>query len=326
MLSIAAFARALTGCVLMVCVGYSAAQQAYPNKPLRLISPYAAGDTNDTMARLIGPKLTESWGQPVIVDPRPGANTIIGSEALVKSQPDGYTIMTVNITHVLNALLLPNLPYDSIKDFAPVATIAGADILLVVHQSIPVHDLQGFISLAKSKPGQLTYATASDGGITRLAAELMSAMTGIKMRQIPYKGSAPAVADLVGGQVNLYFGTPASARSHINSGKLKGIAITGESRSLVIPQVPTFTEAGLPGFDISFWYGVLAPAGTPKEIVARLSSEIGRIVLMPDIKEKLANLGARPFVSSPEKFATLIDADLAKYGKVVKAANIKIEM
>ena len=317
--------RLLAVAALIACASSAIAQQAYPNRAIRLITPYAAGSSPDTIARLIGPKLTESWGQPVIVDARPGGNTIIGSDAMVKSKPDGYTILLISTTHVLNGLLLPNLPYDTIKDFAPVATIASSELVLVVHQAVPANNLQEFVALAKSKPGQLTYATASGGGPTHLAAELLSIMSGIKMQHIPYKGSGPAVADLVGGQVNLYFSAPISVISYLKSGRLKPIAISGETRSPVMPQVPTFTEAGLPGFDMRFWYGVLAPSGTPKDVLDRLSTEIGKIVVQPDVKEKLATQGADPFVSTPERFAALINSDMAKYSKVVKAANIKLD-
>ena len=323
--TLGAVARMLTIGVLMVCAGSAVAQQAYPNRPLRLITPYPAGSSPDTIARLLAPKLTESWGQQALVDNRAGGNTIIGSDAMVKSKPDGYTVLLISTTHVLNALLLPSLPYDTIKDFAPVATIASSELVLVVHQSLPANNLQEFIALAKARPGQLNYATASSGGPTHLAPAWLSIMTGIKMQHIPYKGSGPAVADLIGGQVHLYFSAPISVIPHIKSGRLKAIAISGETRSPALPQVPTFTEAGLSGFDLKFWYGVLAPAGTPKEILDKLSAEFARIVVMPDIKEKLSSQGADPFVSTPEQFAAVMKADLAKYEKVIKAANIKLE-
>jgi tripartite-type tricarboxylate transporter receptor subunit TctC len=318
--------RALLAAMLVATAGASLAQQAFPNRPIRLITPYAAGSSPDTIARMIGPKLTEAWGQQVLVDPRPGGNTVIGSDAMAKSKPDGYTLLLISTTHVLNGLLVPNLPYDTVKDFAPVATIASSELVQVVHPSVPGTTLKEFIAYAKSKPGQVSYATASAGGPTHMAPELLSMMTGIKLLHVPYKGSGPAVTDLVGGQVNMYFSAPISVLSFINTGKLKALAISGDARSPVLPQVPTFTELGMPGMDLRFWYGVLAPAGTPKDVLDKLSAEIGKIVVAPDMKDKLSGQGADPFVNTPERFAALIKADLAKYDKVIKAANIKLNL
>jgi len=318
--------RALLAATLVATTGASLAQQAFPNRPIRLITPYAAGSSPDTIARMIGPKMTEAWGQQVLVDPRPGGNTVIGSDALAKAKPDGYTLLLISTTHVLNGLLVPNLPYDTVKDFAPVATIASSELVQVVHPSVPGTTLKEFIAYAKSKPGQVSYATASAGGPTHMAPELLSMMTGIKLLHVPYKGSGPAVTDLVGGQVNMYFSAPISVLSFINTGKLKALAISGDARSPVLPQVPTFTELGMPGMDLRFWYGVLAPAGTPKDVLDKLSAEIGKIVVAPDMKEKLSGQGADPFVSTPERFAALIKSDLAKYDKVIKAANIKLNL
>ena len=312
------------GAAVAFSLAGAALAQGFPNRAIRLVTPYAAGSSPDTIARMIGPKLTDAWGQSVIVDPRPGGNTVIGTDAVAKSKPDGYTLLLISTTHALNGLLESKLPYDTVKDFAPVATIASSELVLVVHPSVPANNLKEFIAFAKAKPGAVSYATASAGGPTHLAPELLSMMAGLKMLHVPYKGSGPAVIDLVGGQVNLYFSAPISVISHINAGKLRAIAISGESRSPVLPAVPTFTEAGLPGFDMRFWYGVLAPAGTPKDVLDKLSSEIGRIIVAPDMKEKLASQGADPFVNSPEKFVGIIQSDMARYDKVIKAASIKL--
>ena len=319
----ATFLRYLSAAVALLMAG-TAFAQGFPNRAIRLVTPYAAGSSPDTIARMIGPKLTEAWGQSVIVDPRPGGNTMIGTDAVAKSKPDGYTLLLISTTHALNGLLESKLPYDTVKDFAPVATIASSELVLVVHPSVPATNLKEFIAFAKAKPGAVSYATASAGGPTHLAPELLSMMAGLKMLHVPYKGSGPAVIDLVGGQVNLYFSAPISVISHINAGKLRAIAISGDARSPVLPAVPTFTEAGLPGFDMRFWYGILAPAGTPKDVLEKLSAEIGRIIVAPDMKEKLASQGADPFVNSPEKFAGIIQSDMARYDKVIKAANIKL--
>lgn len=317
-----AIAMALMASALLTGVGSAGAQQGYPNKPIRIITPYAAGSSVDAVARIVGAKLSESMGQPVLVEPRPGANTIIGSEAMVKSPPDGYTLLLISTTHVLNGLLIRNLPYDTVKDFAPVATVASSELILVASPKVAASNVKELIALGKSK--QLTYATSSAGGPTHLAAELFSSMTGVKLQHIPYKGSGPAVTDLLGGHVDIGWTSPLAVIPHINTGRLKAIAISGETRAPSLPQVPTFSEAGVQGFDMRFWYALLAPAGTPKDILKKLSAEIGKMVVTPDMKEKLASQGADPFVSNPEQFAALIKADTARYEKIIKGANIKL--
>jgi len=311
--------------VLMAIAGPVTAQQDYPSKPIRVITPYAPGGSTSILARLVGQKLTESWGQQVIVENRPGGNTVIGTESLAKSPPDGYTIMLTSKTLVINPNLIPNLPYDPIKDFAPIGTVSRVEFVLVVHPAVPANNLQELIALAKARPGQLNYATPGSGGPGHLATEIFSVMTGVKMQHIPYKGGGAALIDLVGGQVQLCFATPLEFAPHINSGKLKGIAVSGEVRLPSLPQVPTFTEAGLPGLDIAFWQGIFAPAGTPKAVIEKISTELARILAMPVTREKLVFQGMEPFINTPEQFAALIKADLAKFSKVIKAANIKLE-
>ncbi len=317
-----AIAPALMVGALLTGVGSLRAQQGYPNKPIRIITPYASGSSVDAVARLVGAKLSESLGQPVLVEPRPGANTIIGSEAMVKSPPDGYTFLLISTTHVLNGLLIPNLPYDTVKDFAPVATIASSELILVASPKVAASNVKELIALAKSR--QLSYATSSAGGPTHLAAELFSSMAGVKLTHIPYKGSGPAVTDLLGGHVDIGWTSPLAVIPHINSGKLKAIAISGNTRAPSLPQVPTFSESGLPGFDMRFWYALLAPAGTPKDILNKVSAEVAKIVGTPDMKVKLAAQGADPFINNPDQFAAVIKADTARYEKVIKAANIKV--
>ena len=319
----AALTRFLIAAALFALAGASTAQLAYPGKPIRFISPYAPGAGNDILARLVGQRLAENLHQQVIVENRPGGNTIIGTEALAKSPPDGHSIILVSSGHVITPSLFAT-PYDAIRDFAPVASLASSELVLVVHPSVPANTLQQFIALAKSRPGQLDFASSGTGGPTHLAAELLSIMTGIKMQHIPYKGTALGLSDLVGGHVHLAFSANSSF-PYIMSGKLKAIAISGEKRSTQLPQVPTFTESGLPGFDVKFWYGVLAPAGTPKGIVDRLSAEFARIMVMPDVRQKLVSLGADPFVSTPEQFAALLKADLVRFARVIKTARIKVD-
>jgi tripartite-type tricarboxylate transporter receptor subunit TctC len=306
--------------------GVCVAQQPYPAKPIRLIVPFPPGGSVDPIARLIGQKLTEIWGQQVIVDNRPGGNGVIGTELLAKAPPDGHTLVHLGAsTHAVNAVLLRNLPYDSVKDFAPIATVQRSNYVLVVHPALPAASLKQFIALAKSRPGEINYASAGNGNLNHLAAELFNMMTGVKTHHVPYKGGGPALADLVRGEVQMHFAVIVSALPHIRSGRLKPLAIGGENRFATLPDVPTFTEAGLPGFDLRPWQGMLAPAATPRPIVDRLSSEVGRIVAMPDIREKLASLGMEPLVSTPEQFAALLQADMAKAAKVIKVANIRLD-
>ncbi len=317
-------AQLVTVGVLMAVASSATAQRAYPSKPIRFIVPYAQGATTTELAHLLGQKLTESWGQPVIVDNRPGGNTVIGSEALVKSTPDGYTILLVTTAHVINPNLFPT-PYDAIKDFAPVATVVRAALVLVLSPSVPANNLQEFIALAKSNPGQLNHASAGIGGTTHLALEFFNIVAGVKIQHISYKGGGQALSDLIGGHVQLAFAVPDTVIAHIKSGRLRAIATSGETRSSALPQVPTFTEAGLPGFDAKIWYGVLAPAAIPKEIVDKLSTEIARILTVPEFKEKLISQALEAFISTPDQFAALMKADMSKFAKVIKTANIKIE-
>ena len=311
----------------MMAAGSSVfAQQPYPSKPIRLIVPFPPGGSIDPVARLIGPKLSESLGQPVLVDNRPGANGAIGTEILAKSPPDGHTLILLGAsTHVTNALLVRNLPYDSFKDFAPVATVQRSDYVLVVHPALPANTLKELIALAKSRPGQIAYASSGNGNLNHLAAELFNMMTGIKTHHVPYKGGGQALTDLMSGQVQMHFSVLISAIPQIKSGRLKAIAIGGETRFAALPQVPTFTEAGLPGFSLRPWQGVLAPARTPRPIIDRLSSEIGKIVALPEIRERLVSLGMQPLISTPEQFAALMADDLAKTSAVIKTANIALE-
>jgi tripartite-type tricarboxylate transporter receptor subunit TctC len=313
-------------CVTIVASGICGAQQPYPSKTLRIIVPFPPGGSIDPVARMLAPKLSESLGQPVIVDNRPGANGVIGTELLAKAAPDGYTLVHLGAsTHVTNALLVKNLPYDSFKDFAPVATIQRSEYVLVVHPSLPANDLKQLIALAKARPGQINYASSGNGNLNHLAAELFNMMAGVRTHHVPYKGGGQALTDLMGGQVQMHFSVTIAAIPHIKSGRLKPLAIGGEQRFAALPQVPTFAEAGLPGFSLRPWQGVLAPARTPRPIVDRLATEIARIVGSPEIREKLANLGMESLISTPEQFAALMQADYEKSGAVIKAANIRLD-
>ena len=310
--------------MLIALAGPAAAQQAYPNKPIRIIIPFPPGASNDILGRLVGKKLTDTLGVQTIVDNRGGASTIIGASALLKAPPDGYTIMVTSSTHIITPLLMPT-PYDAVNDFAAVTTIDSSDYVLVVHPSLPANTLQEFIALAKARPGQLNYASSAKGSGNHLSAELLAMRTGIKMQHVPYKGGGPAVIDLMAGQVQMFFNSPSSIVPYVKGGRLKAIAVTGENRMAALPNVPTFTESGLPDFYVKSWHGVLAPLATPKAIIDKLAAEITQILAMPDTVETLASLGMLPFSSTPEQFAALLRSDTVRFAEVIKAANIKAD-
>jgi tripartite-type tricarboxylate transporter receptor subunit TctC len=317
-------ARRLTAAMLLGFAASAGAQPAYPVKPIRIISPYPAGGTTDILSRLIGPKLTEAWGQSVIVENRPGGNTLIGTEAMVKSPPDGYTLLCILSSHVIVPNLAPT-PYDVIKDFAAVATITSSQLVMVIHPSLPAKNLQELIALAKSRPGQLNYASGGSGTVTHLSGEFFNMVAGVKTQHIPYKGGSQALTDVVGGQVHMYFSPPIIALGHIRNGRLRPIMLTGDKRLPALPELRTGSESGLKDFVINIWYGFLAPAATPGAIVGKWNSEVARVLAQPDIGDKLSSQGMDPFISTPEQFAALIKTDHAKYARVIKTANIKLE-
>ncbi len=311
----------------VVFTGLSAhaiAQTSYPTKAIHFITPFPPGGSLDPLTRMSAQKLSEKWGQPTVVENRPGANTIIGTSAVAKAAPDGYTILVVGTPHVVNPSLFAT-PYDAIKDFAPIATIARSRQILVVNPSLPVSNLQALIAMAKAKPGQLTYGSSGTGNTNHLAGELLCNLAGIKMLHIPYKGAGPAIIDLISGQLQLSFHVTISVIPHIKSGRLKPIAVSGKTRTQALPQVPVFAEAGLPAFDIAGWTGMFAPAGTPREIIEKISAEMGRILAAPDVVERLVNQGLEPLISTPEQFAALLKSDMTKFAKLIKDANIKFE-
>ena len=304
--------------------GSAGAQVAYPVRAIHFITPFPPGGSLDPLTRMSAQKLSEKWGQPAVVENRPGANTIIGTNAVAKAAPDGYTILVAGTPHVINPSLFAT-PYDAIKDFAPIATIAKSRQILVVNPSLPVHNLPALIALAKARPGQLTYGSSGTGNTNHLAGELFCTLAGIKMLHIPYKGAGPALIDLISGQLQLSFHVPISAMPHIKSGRLRPLAISGSSRATALPLVPTFAEAGSPAFDMAGWTGMFAPAATPKEIIDKISNEMARILALPEIVERLVNQGMEPFISNPEQFAVLLKSDRVKFAKLIKDANIKVE-
>jgi tripartite-type tricarboxylate transporter receptor subunit TctC len=317
--------HALLAMMLIAGAGYAAAQPAYPSKPIRLIVPFPPGGSTTVVARVLSQRLQEAWGQPVVVENRPGANGVIGAEELMRSPPDGHTIMLVVNTFAINAVVMKNLPYDTVRDFAPVSTLYSFELVLVGHPSIPANNLKEFIALAKAKPNAIRYASGDNGGLTHLASEMFNTTAGVKLQNVPYKGSGPALTDTVAGHVESYFSSVTAALPFIKGGRLRAFAISGKTRSPALPEVPTFAEQGLPDFDASSWAGILAPANTPKEIVAKLSAEIARIMAMPDVQQQLSGQGLDAMALPPERFGALIGADIEKYGRVIKAANIKFD-
>jgi tripartite-type tricarboxylate transporter receptor subunit TctC len=313
--------------VLLVSTMDSSFAQTYPTKPIRIIVPFAPGGGSDILSRILGPKLTKSWGQSVIVDNRGGAGGIVGTEMVAKAPPDGYTLTMGYIgTHAINPSLYPKLSYDPVKDFAPVALVAAMPNILVVHPSLPVKSVQELIALAKSKPGELNYGSGGVGTAPHLAGELFNYMAGVKMVHIPYKGSGPALTELLGGHLSLMFNTMVQTTPHVKADKLRGLGVTSAKRSAAIPELPTIAESGLPGYEMVGWFGVLAPAGTPKEIVTKLNIEINKILNMPDVKELLVTLGSEPTgITTPEQFGAFIKAEITKWAKVVKESGMKPE-
>src|SRR5262245_31615215 len=299
--------------------------QDYPDKPIRIVVPFAPGGSTDVLARLIGQKLGERWGQPVLVENRSGAGGNIGAEQIAKSAPDGYSLLLGGVPHAISASLYSKLPYDLAGDLTAVAEIASFPSAIVLHPSLPAHSVKELIALARARPGQLSYGSAGVGSPNHLALVLFDTMAGVSMTHVAYKGSGQLIGDLLAGQVQLAsMGTPV-ALPHIQSGKLRAIAVTGAARSSLLPEVPTVSEAGLPGFEVTSWYGVFGPAGLPAHIVAKLNSEIGRAVTTPEVKERLAALGAEPSLKSPDEFGRYVRQEIARWARVVKDSGAKAE-
>ena len=317
----------LTAALALMLASAGASAQSYPTKPIRLVVPYPAGGPLDIMARAIGQKLTEAWKQPVVVDNRAGAGGNIGADFVAKSAPDGYTLLMGAVaTHAINPSLYSKIPYDPVKDFAPVALVAQVPNILVVNPAVPAKTVRELIDLARAKPGSLNFGSGSTGSTGHLAGELFNTMAGVKMVHIPYKGAAPATADLLGGQVQLMFDNLASALPNVKAGKLRALAVTTLTRSPAMPDLPTIAESGLPGFDLTTWFGLLVPAGTPPEIVARLNAEIVRALDAKDMRERLEKMGAEPLSNNtPEHFAAFIRTEAAKYAKVVKDSGARVD-
>lgn len=296
----------------------------YPSKPIRWITPYPPGGSTTALSRMVGDKLAEAFGKNVIIDNRPGGNTITGADAVAKALPDGYTVLLGgNSQVILSQLVKP--PFDIWRDFAPVTILARTNYILVVNPSLPVNNLQDFIAYAKARPGQLNVASVASGSAQHLMGELFNMVAGVKMQHVPYKGGQQGIIDLIGGTVQASFSNALNVIPQIKGGKLKGLAITGEKRTASLPSLPTYTEAGLPAYDPKNWQGMLATGGTPPAIVNKLSNEIAKVLAMPDIRDRLIASGMDPYFTGPEKMAAQMKSDYAEAAKVIKASNIRIE-
>lgn len=316
--------RAILGAWLVFFSVASHAQE-YPAKPVRIVVPFAAGGPADIYARFIGQRLQDALGQSVVVDNRPGAGAIIGTDAVAKSAPDGYTLLMMSNTHTVNESLIPNKPYQLLRDFVPVAPINYSDLVLVVHPSVPVNTLAELLQLAKSKPKELNYASSGNGTPYHMAGELFKAMAGVDIVHVPYKGSSGARTDVLGGQVQMMFDAVPTMSDHIRSGKVKAVGTTGEKRSAVLPNVPTMAEAGVPGYDAVIWLGIMAPKNTPREIVNRLSAEIAKITSRPEVRDAWAKQGALAMTMNPGEFARFMTGDIAKWERIVRISGAKAD-
>ena len=299
--------------------------QTFPTKPVRIIVPFPPGGGTDVVSRLLGQKLGEAWGQQVIIDNRPGASMMIGHELGAKAPPDGYTLVMSSNNHTINPSVYRKIPYDTVKDFAPVTLVGNSPLVLVVHPTLPVKRTKELIALAKSRKGELTYASSGSGGPLHMAGELFKLRAGVDMTHVPYKGSGPAETDLVGGHVQVLFAGPVSASPQIKAGRMKPLAVTSLKRSPAFPDLPTVAEEALPGYEAGIWWGVLAPAATPREIINKLHGDFVKVLQTPEIRATLARQGGEPVGSTPDQFQKMIVTEIAQWAKVVKAAGIKAD-
>jgi tripartite-type tricarboxylate transporter receptor subunit TctC len=318
---------------LMIAVGVSPAlqgmavfAQAFPAKPVRVIVPFAAGGTTDIVTRILAQRLTESWGQQLLVDNRPGAGGNIGSELVAKSPADGYTILMATVaTHGINASLYRKIPYDPINDFMPITLVASTPSVLMLNPAVPANSVKDLIALAKAKPGQLNFGSPGNGSSHHLAGELFDSMAGVKMTHVPYKGTAAALIDVMAGQIQLTFDTLPSAMPYVKGNKLKAIAVTSAKRTRSLSDLPTVSEAGVPGYEVTSWYGALAPAGTPPDVVKKLNADFVRTIRIPEVSEKMIEAGADPVANTPEQFAGFIRSELKKWAKVVQDSGARVD-
>lgn len=318
---------AAVAALLLSYPGASVAQSAaaYPTKPIRFVVPWAPGAGLDILARTIAPKMTEALGQQVIVDNRPGASSIIGTEMVARATPDGYTLILASNNHAINSALFAKVPFDPVKDFAAVGGVANYPMVLVVNTSLPAKNVPDVIALTRAKPGQLSYATTGNGTPPHVAAELFKQLSKTDIVHVPYRGSAEALTGVISGQVHLMFVNPLSSLQHVRAGRLRALAVTTLQRISIAPELPAVAESGLPGFNVSLWSGILVPRATPPDIIAKLNRELVRILASPDMKEKLTAQGSEVTPSTPDEFAKLIVSEIDRLGKIAKAANMRVD-
>jgi tripartite-type tricarboxylate transporter receptor subunit TctC len=320
-----AIARGVVALVL-AAFALGASAQGYPAKPVRIINPFAPGGATDQLARLMAQKLTELWGQSVVVENRPGASGAIGLEAVAKAPPDGYTLaIATQTTHAANPALYAKLPYDPVRDFAPLTLAGSTPLALMVQPSLGVSDVSGLIAYLRANPGKLTYASGGNGTSQHLTMELLKSMTGTFVVHIPYKGAGPALVDFLGGQTSIMFDNLPTAMPHVKSGKVRAIAVSTAKRSALAPELPTMAESGLAGFDLATWFAFFAPAATPKEITAKIAADMRRVLAQPDVKERLLAVGVDVVGSTPDELASFQRAELAKWAKIVKDSGAKVD-
>lgn len=318
--------RRVAFAVALVVIMVPALGQDYPIRPIRFLVPQAAGGSTDTLSRLVGQKLGDGLGQQVVIDNRPGANGIIGTEMVSKAAPDGYTLLAGGTgTIAINPSLYAKIPYDSVKQFAPVVNIAYSTSVLIVHPSVAARSIGDLIALAKSRPGEIRYASAGSGSSPHLSAEMFRHMTGVDIVHVPYKGSTPGVTATIRGETAMMFTGVASAIAHIKAGRLRALSVNGAKRSPALPEVPIAKESGLPGFEVDFWIGIFVPAGAPRTVIAKLNGEVNRILNVPEIKEKFLAIGADPAGGTPEQFAAIARKDIERWARTVKASGMKVE-
>ena len=300
--------------------------QTWPTKPIRIVIAQAPGSATDVISRVVGNQLSEGLGQSIVIDARPGAGGVLGTEVAARSAPDGYTLfMANNFTHGSNPAVYAKLPYDAVKDFAPISFVASVPYVMVVDPKLPVGTVKEFIALVKSSPGKMNYASAGNGSTHHFCGELLKSITGIDIQHIPYKGSGPGIAGLLGGEVSMMFSNVADIGSQIKAGKVKPLAVTATKRASLLPDVPTMAEAGLPGFEITSWFGLLVPAGTPAPVIGRLNAETVKVLGRAEVRATLAAQGLEVAPSSPEQFAAHIKSEIARFTQIAKAAGIKAE-
>ena len=318
--------RCVLATILLGATAHTLAQHgSYPVRPVRIIVGFLPGSSNDLLARFVGSKLTERFGQQTVVDNRPGANGIIGSELTSRATPDGHTLLLMSVSHTMSAAVYPKLPYDPINSFTPVATLGAGPLVVATHPGFPANSVKALIDLARAKPNTLAYASAGVGGINHFGGALFSRVAGVQMTHVPYKGGAPALAEVMGGQVQLMWGTMPLTLTQLRAGKVKALAVTSARRSPLLPDVPAIGEAGAPGAEISTWWGLLAPAGVPAPLLARLNAEIAAILRQPESTQRLSTEGAEPWILSSAEFAAVIGKEIEKWTRVAREAGIQSE-